>query len=234
MNTSKLNIVHISTSCNGGAGRAAYRIHKSLLKNDINSSFLHIDSTSDENEKAYQANLSLNNSSKRDSKFFAIILDKLRWRLKKYFGINFKYEDEKIIELYNNTPHGSLKGLTPNEVCDDYDYMRGMYLASQDHNRVEFEKVDIEVGDTVRTMLGKEGFEKEKQRFSTQLYRVVDRVGYRFRLEEENGKDVKRLYRPRELLKVEEVARRVGSKLEKAEERQKKRSRQARALRELA
>jgi glycosyltransferase involved in cell wall biosynthesis len=101
VNTSKLNIVHISTSCNGGAGRAAYRIHKSLLKNDINSSFLHIDSTSDENEKAYQANLSSNNSSKRDFKFFAIILDKLRWRLKKYFGINFKYEDEKIIELYN-------------------------------------------------------------------------------------------------------------------------------------
>jgi hypothetical protein len=141
---------------------------------------------------------------------------------------------DKIITLYNDTPHSSLKGSTPNEVYDDYSFMMGLYQATRDHNRLENEKIDLDVGDTVRAMLGKEGFEKEKQRFSTKLFKVAEQVGYRFRLIDEDGKDVKRLYRPGELLKIEEVSRRVGGKLEKAEARQKQKSKQARVLRELA
>lgn len=38
------NVVHVSTSFNGGAGRAAFRIHSSLLQSNISSGFLSLDS----------------------------------------------------------------------------------------------------------------------------------------------------------------------------------------------
>ena len=43
MELKKIKVVHISTSVNGGAGSAAYRIHLSLLHNNIDSHFLCLD-----------------------------------------------------------------------------------------------------------------------------------------------------------------------------------------------
>lgn len=43
-NTTKYSIVHIATSINGGAGRAAYRLHQALLQDGLNSAFLTLDS----------------------------------------------------------------------------------------------------------------------------------------------------------------------------------------------
>src|SRR4051812_33845552 len=39
----KLKVVHISTWCNSGAGRSAYRIHEALIENGVESSFLCVD-----------------------------------------------------------------------------------------------------------------------------------------------------------------------------------------------
>lgn len=112
----------------------------------------------------------------------------------------------KLVDIYNDTPHVGLKGAdgttTPNEVFDDGDFAAAVHKGRASHNRKVGRSFDIEVGDKVRVRQGKQTFEKEKARYSTALYRVVAQDGYRFRLQDESGSPVDRLYRPSELLKV--------------------------------
>lgn len=105
----------------------------------------------------------------------------------------------EIIEAYNDTPHLSLKGNTPNEVFDDEDYLVTLHEVQKKRNKEVFNKIKFNIGDTVRIMLGKLTFEKEKQKYSSELYTVIRQEGYRFVLKDENGKQVKRRYRPVEL-----------------------------------
>ena len=44
-------VLHISTSNSGGAGKAAFRLHKALLNNDINSSFLSLNNIHKQQDK---------------------------------------------------------------------------------------------------------------------------------------------------------------------------------------
>lgn len=123
---------------------------------------------------------------------------------------------DKLVDLYNDTPHTGLKGAddttTPNEVFDDYDFASAMHKGQQASNRKVGRGFDIHVGDTVRILMGKQVFDKEKPRFSTDLYHVVSQQGYRFQLMDEAKHDVKRLYRPSEMFKVESAPQdRVGS-----------------------
>lgn len=117
----------------------------------------------------------------------------------------------EIIKTYNDTPHSGIKNNTPNEVYDDEDFAKAINDAKANENTKEFKKVDLDVGDKVRAMLGKKTFEKEKQKFSTELYTIIDIVGYKFQLTDEDGKVLKRLYRPIELQKVKNVSNRVNT-----------------------
>lgn len=119
----------------------------------------------------------------------------------------------EIIEAYNDTPHSGLKGSTPNDVYDDEDYLIGLYDAQKKRNAKVFNKIKFNIGDIVRIMLGKMTFEKEKQKFSSELYTVIRQEGYRFVLIDENGEEVKRRYRPIELQLVSgEVTGRIKNK----------------------
>ncbi len=111
---------------------------------------------------------------------------------------------DDIVELYNNTPHSSLRENTPNEVYDDYDYCFELYNSQKKYNERMNDKVSFGVGDRVRVLLGKNAFEKEKAPFSTEIYTIEDKIGYRFKLE-----GVKRLYRPSELNVVKNVKDRL-------------------------
>lgn len=115
----------------------------------------------------------------------------------------------QLVDLYNDTPHVGLKGAdgstTPNEVFDDADYANALHKGSQRHNRAVAMSFDIHVGDTVRRLMGRQVFDKEKPRYSTDIYEVIKQDGYRFRLQDEAGGKVLRLYRPSELLKVNGV-----------------------------
>lgn len=118
----------------------------------------------------------------------------------------------QLIELYNDTPHTSLKDNSPNEVWADQDYMEIQNKNDIKSNEKSNKSFNLPDGTSVRIMVGKELFEKEKARFSTEIYTVVDQVGYRFKLQNENGEPVKRLYRAGELLKVTQAIDRVRDK----------------------
>ena len=109
---------------------------------------------------------------------------------------------DAIVRLYNGKVHTSLKGNTPDEVFDDEDFMRGLHEGRRRHNERVAERFDVRVGDTVRAMLGRERFDKESANWSRQLYTVASQEGYRFRLTDEDGNAIARLYKPGELLKI--------------------------------
>lgn len=54
MQRQPIKVVHISTYINGGAGIAACRLHKALLKQDVHSSFVCIDSPGNATESIYR------------------------------------------------------------------------------------------------------------------------------------------------------------------------------------
>lgn len=112
----------------------------------------------------------------------------------------------KLVDVYNATGHTGLQGptpdTTPDDVFDDADYAHALHVGQQTHNRKVGKTFDVAVGDTVRVRVGKGVFDKEKANYSADLYTITAQVGYRFRLKDEAGAAVDRLYRPGELLKV--------------------------------
>lgn len=147
---------------------------------------------------------------------YMLINDYLEWT---------KYLD-KLIELYNDTSNQGIKDMTPNEVFDDYDYMFGLYKGQKKYNQDVNSTFELKSGDIVRAILGKGTFEKEKQKFSSELYTIVQQIGYKFSLQDEGGKLLKRKYRASELLKIDKVTNRLGDKKEKAEKVHKKKQKQ--------
>lgn len=140
----------------------------------------------------------------------------------------------KVLDLYNSTPHSSLKNShTPDEVYDDADYMNGLYKGQRTKNERAFESIkrDLKPGSRVRAMVGKGQFEKEKARFSTEVYTIVRQEGYRFVLEDEKGKELTRLYRPSELLPAKSEE---SEKVKRAEKRMRKAVKESKVARKLA
>ena len=129
---------------------------------------------------------------------------------------------DKIIELYNDTPNQGIDNNTPHEVFDDYPYMIGLYKGQKKYNQEVNNSFGLEPGDRVRAVVGKGTFEKEKARFSQDIYTIKEQVGYKFVLIDETGGTVKRKYRANELLKIGEVTDRLGKEKEKAEQEHRK------------
>ncbi len=70
-----MKVAQISTFINGGAGIAAYRIHESLLENNVDSHFFCLDTPVHKNYKSYtqifKARNSLSSRIMRKGKSFA-------------------------------------------------------------------------------------------------------------------------------------------------------------------
>jgi hypothetical protein len=140
----------------------------------------------------------------------------------------------ELISLYNETAHAGLKDATPDEVFDDTDYTTAQHKGDVAKNQAANESFHLPPGTTVRIMMGKELYGKEKARFSTELYTVLRQVGYRFELADESGKPVRRKYRPAELLKVTAVTERMKDVPRVAREVHKKAVKVKRALKVVA
>ena len=107
--------------------------------------------------------------------------------------------------------------------------MVGLHKGQKKYNETVNNSFGLLPGDKVRVMNAKENFEKEKARFSQEIYTIKEQVGYRFVLIDEKGSIVKRKYRANELLKVGEVTERLGKEKEEVEKKHKKINRTRRA-----
>jgi hypothetical protein len=119
--------------------------------------------------------------------------------IQKYMLIHddFKWTSylDKVVELYNDTSHQGIKDMTPNEVFDDYAYMLGLYKGQKKANQEVNKSYDLKAGDKVRAMVGKGTFDKEKARFSQEIYVIKQQIGYKFIIADiDTGKILKRKY----------------------------------------
>ena len=96
-----------------------------------------------------------------------------------------------IVENYNNTCHRTIKA-TPNDV---------FYGKDKNHQDIVILEPKLKVGDRVRVMFQKKAFMKgDRQRFSKEVYEIIERIGHRFRLQ-----NIDSQVKPRELLKEYEL-----------------------------
>ncbi len=109
---------------------------------------------------------------------------------------------KSIVENYNNTPHKSLDNATPNEVFNSKAARMKIFNANLEHNELIDNTMKYEVGDTVRVLNRKEAFSKEKPQFSKEIYTISEQTGYKYYVKDSEDKQLKRRFKPTELLKV--------------------------------
>ncbi|HET7119413.1 MAG TPA: glycosyltransferase, partial [Hanamia sp.] len=121
-------IVHISTYPKGGAGRAAYRIHKALLKNGMDSHFICLDEKPGDR---YVSRPSPCEKKTEKISLFNVLKDKIKWRLKRHFNIIIISEKETITKNF--------KILFPKLNCEiaklpfsDYDLLADHFVQNAD------------------------------------------------------------------------------------------------------
>ena len=129
----------------------------------------------------------------------------------------------KITDIYNNSHHSTIKA-TPNEVYDDIDYAKIQFENQVKYNATVKKEVDkdIPMYSTVRILLPKKTFEKEKPSWSKEFYKISEKIGFNYILEDAKGNALKRIYRPSEIQVVGDVIDEVSTEqIEKGKSRSK-------------
>lgn len=102
MQLAPIKVVHLVTYLDGGAGTAAYRIHKALLKAGVDSSLLCLHKPqSTDYEKVFVLQPGSGNKTVKPG-FWERQKDRIRFRLKKHFGIAYKTSSEAIPALFES------------------------------------------------------------------------------------------------------------------------------------
>jgi tetratricopeptide (TPR) repeat protein len=109
----------------------------------------------------------------------------------------------EILDIYNTTPHSSLKGNTPEEAYTDIKLQAQLYKDAQEANTKLENSIDLDIGDYVRKSLDKSKFEKEKQTYTKTVYVIHDIVGKKYQLMDASGEVDDRLYKYSQLLKID-------------------------------
>lgn len=110
---------------------------------------------------------------------------------------------DELVEIYNTTPHTSLKNKTPDDVFEDKKLQKMIYNEAVSHNAELHQKVNLDIGDYVRKSLDKGKFDKEKQTFSKTIYVIQDIDGYKYILMDSSGNVDERRFKYSELLKID-------------------------------
>lgn len=133
INNLSIKVVHINSQLNGGAGRAAIRIHDALLKEGVDSYVLHLDSNNDNlNPRIHsERDRGVQVSTSPTISFFKKQKNRVKRRLKKYFGIELKEERENIADSFNII-YDSLQCEVASLPYSDYDILNNPIVKDAD------------------------------------------------------------------------------------------------------
>ena len=120
---------------------------------------------------------------------------------KQYSVVNIM---DEIVKNYNNTSHKSLDGLTPNQVFLNRDARFKIFSDNIDYNNSIEKGIDFSIGDAVRILNKREAFSKEKPQYSKDIYKVIENKGYKYYVEDSDGKKLRRALKPNEIQKIDE------------------------------
>jgi len=134
----------------------------------------------------------------------------LRQLINRYYEItghkkdNIKEVIKYAIETYNNNFHRTLKE-TPNEAWTNNNIQIAHHLSDIMYNQSIFKSIPIKEGQLVRILEDKDTFSKGHHKFSVDLYKVDNKVGYKITVKDDDGKKLNRQFKPSELLKINKV-----------------------------
>ena len=115
----------------------------------------------------------------------------------------------EVVKNYNTTPHAALNGDTPDVMWKDEIGQDALFVDGILKNNKAW--WDIDTGDYVRILQPKGAFDKEGQTYSSEVYKVVGYKGYKYKLKDEDGNVMDRLYKYNELLRIDpEKLRKIG------------------------
>ena len=91
----------------------------------------------------------------------------------------------RIIDNYNNTPHKSLNGKTPNSITesDEDEYIKQKINETNE----AIEKINFEIGDRVRIINDKNKLSKNRTNLSTESYLIDGTEGNQFIIKSKDG-----------------------------------------------
>lgn len=112
-----------------------------------------------------------------------------------------------IVSDYNDTVHSRL-GDTPNNIAASPEKIESIREAAHQHNNREATASRIKSGTRVRHVTRKGTFDKEGPRFTKDIFKVLERDGFRYRLE-----GAERLFKPHEII---ETTQQPGPESDKA------------------
>ena len=126
---------------------------------------------------------------------------------------------DKVVTLYNDSPHRGIKGKTPNQMWDNVKEQEKRNIIDTMSNDKTFNKLTLGIGDDVRVLENKDKFDKGNAQFSQEIYEIHDRVGYSYKVKDADGTVKRRRYKPHELLPVTNVTNNMNTDRMKREEK---------------
>ena len=126
---------------------------------------------------------------------------------------------DKVVTLYNDSPHRGIQGKTPNEMWDNIKEQEKRNVLDTMSNDKTFNKLTLGIGDDVRVLENKGKFDKGNAQFSQEIYEIHDRVGYSYKVKDADGTVKRRRYKPHELLAVTNVTNNMNTDRMKREEK---------------
>lgn len=140
------------------------------------------------------------------------IVDRLTRTLKSYLDKHMtetgtsRWVDavDQVVETYNSTSHASLNNKTPSEAHGDLGFLIRLHREHKNHNTALRHKLadKFKTGQTVRVLEGKGVFDKEKARFSREVYTVEKMDANRYVVAGEDGKELDRRVAGVEMMSV--------------------------------
>ena len=128
---------------------------------------------------------------------------------------------DKVINTYNNQPHRTIKS-TPNEMFNDVSKQNFNNQKDKEFNKNELKKNNIAIGAEARILESKGKLEKGSQKYSTDLYKLVEREGNRFIVQDSEGDKLRRKLKPSEIQVVKQVDNKIDRNIIKEQAAEKK------------
>ncbi len=126
---------------------------------------------------------------------------------------------DTVVNLYNDSPHRGINGKTPNQMWDDIKEQEKRYVIDTMRNDKIFNKLSLGIGDDVRVLENKDKFDKGNAQFSQEIYEIHDRIGYSYKVKDDEGTVKRRRYKPHELLVVDNVTSSLNTDRMKRDEK---------------
>jgi hypothetical protein len=126
---------------------------------------------------------------------------------------------DTVMNLYNDSPHRGIQGKTPNQMWSNTKEQEKRNIIETMSNDRIFNKLTLTIGDNVRVLENKDKFDKGNAQFSKEIYEIHDRVGYSYKVKDDEGSVKRRRYKPHELLVVDNVVSSMNTDRMKRDEK---------------